>query len=66
MGMRAAIGSSYNFAPKLFQDLMSYFNQGNMDRARELQEQVTNLFKAIFKQGKQSLLKNLSKLSKPG
>jgi N-acetylneuraminate lyase len=51
MGMDAAIGSSYNFAPKLFQDLMAAFNQGNMARAKELQEQVTHLFTAIFKQG---------------
>jgi N-acetylneuraminate lyase len=55
MGMKGAIGSSYNFAPKLFQDLESAFNAGNMTRARELQDQVTNLFKAIFKQGKWSV-----------
>lgn len=51
MGMKGAIGSSYNFAPKLFHDLVSAFNEGNMTRAGELQDQVTNLFKAIFKQG---------------
>jgi len=51
MGMKGAIGSSYNFAPKLFRDLVSAFNEGNMTRAGELQDQVTNLFKAIFKQG---------------
>ncbi len=51
MGMKGAIGSSYNFAPKLFQDLVLAFNEGNMTRAGVLQDQVTNLFKAIFKQG---------------
>jgi N-acetylneuraminate lyase len=36
-GARSAVGSTYNFAPKLYVDLMSAFTRGDLAEARRLQ-----------------------------
>ena len=43
MGAHGAIGSTYNFMSEIFIQLMSSFNQGKYDEARELQRKA-NLF----------------------
>ncbi|MBN2279315.1 MAG: dihydrodipicolinate synthase family protein [Candidatus Marinimicrobia bacterium] len=36
-GAKAAIGSTYNFAPRLYNEIIENFDQGNLEKARELQ-----------------------------
>lgn len=48
-GLESAIGSSYNFAPKLFLDINDAINNRNIEKARQLQDQVTLLFDVLFK-----------------
>ncbi len=36
-GAKGAVGSSFNFAPALYQNLIKAFNEGDMEKARELQ-----------------------------
>jgi N-acetylneuraminate lyase len=36
-GARSAVGSTYNFAPRLYVDLMNAFNRGDLREARRLQ-----------------------------
>jgi len=36
-GAKGAVGSTYNFMPSIYNDLISHFNNGNMEKARELQ-----------------------------
>jgi N-acetylneuraminate lyase len=36
-GAVGAVGSTYNFMPSIYNDLIRYFNEGDMEQARELQ-----------------------------
>jgi len=46
-GAKGGVGSSYNFAAPLYQDLMKAFEQGDMDTARERQKQSVELIELL-------------------
>jgi len=46
-GARGAVGSTYNWAPKLYVDLMSAFNRGDLAEARRLQSISIAMIDAI-------------------
>ncbi|MEX2409871.1 MAG: dihydrodipicolinate synthase family protein [Candidatus Paceibacterota bacterium] len=37
LGVTSAIGSTYNYMPQIYTELMAAFNEGNLEKARELQ-----------------------------
>ena len=51
LGVDSAVGSTYNFMPHVFQKLLELQEQGKKEDARNLQEQITNMFKTIFSFG---------------
>jgi len=46
-GARAAVGSTYNFAPQLYVDLIEAFNRGDLSEARRLQSLSIAMVDAI-------------------
>jgi N-acetylneuraminate lyase len=46
-GARSAVGSTYNFAPRLYVDLMNAFNRGDLREARRLQSIAIAMVDAI-------------------
>lgn len=50
-GARGAVGSTYNWAPKLYRDLIAAFGQGNMTEARRLQSVSIAMIDAIAATG---------------
>ena len=49
LGIKGAIGTSFNVIPGVFKELISSFNNGNITRARELQLKVVGIFERIIK-----------------
>jgi len=49
IGVKGAIGTSYNFIPGLYQEIISAFQRGDMERARELQQQSLKIIEIILK-----------------
>ena len=55
-GIESAIGSSYNFAPQLFHQVNKAWAESDVTKARELQLVITQMFKALFKNGNPGLV----------
>ena len=51
LGARGGVGSTYNWAPKLYLDLTAAFHAGDMDRARALQLTSIRMIDAIASTG---------------
>ncbi len=49
LGIQGAIGTSFNFIPGLFKELINVFNSCDFPKARELQLQVVGIFERIIK-----------------
>jgi len=50
-GARGGVGSTYNWAPKLYVDLMSAFNRGDLAEAQRLQSTSVAMVEAIARTG---------------
>ena len=50
-GARAAVGSTYNFAPKLYVELIGAFERGNLAEARRLQSLAIGMVDAMASPG---------------
>ncbi|WP_193211257.1 dihydrodipicolinate synthase family protein [Luteolibacter marinus] len=50
-GARGGVGSTYNWAPRLYQDLMAAFGRGDLDEARRLQSRSVAMIDAIAATG---------------
>ena len=50
-GARGGVGSTYNWAPRLYVDLMSAFNRGDLAEARRLQSISIAMIDAIARTG---------------
>jgi N-acetylneuraminate lyase len=51
MGVKAAIGSTYNYIAPLYLNLIDAFNMGDLQKARELQIVSIELIKLLIKYG---------------
>ncbi len=51
LGIRSAVGSTYNFMPSVYIDLLKAFNNNDMKRARELQLYSVKVVKILIKFG---------------
>ncbi len=51
MGARGAVGSTFNYAAPVYQELMAAFDAGNLDRARAMQDQSIAIVKLLGKYG---------------
>jgi N-acetylneuraminate lyase len=51
MGIKAAIGSTYNYIAPLYLNLIDAFNSGDLQKARELQSVSIELIKLLIKYG---------------
>ena len=51
MGARGAVGSTFNYAAPVYQELMAAFDAGNLDRARAMQDQSISIVKLLGKYG---------------
>lgn len=50
-GSKGAVGSSFNFAPALYQKLIKAFEEGDMDTAREMQLRSVKMINALASKG---------------
>ena len=50
-GARGAVGSSFNFAPALYQKLMTAFAEGDIDTARECQRRSVHMINILASKG---------------
>lgn len=48
LGIRGAVGSNYNWVAPLYNQIMEHFLNGNLQKARELQEISINIVNALF------------------
>ncbi|RIH63065.1 N-acetylneuraminate lyase [Mariniphaga sediminis] len=51
IGVKGAIGTSYNFVPRLYQELLEAFKNRDMEKARELQMESVKITEVIIKYG---------------
>ena len=51
LGAEGAVGSTYNYAAPLYLELMDAFNDGEMERARALQQQSIDMISLLGKYG---------------
>ena len=51
IGIKGAIGTSYNFVPSLYKELLEAFQNGDIEKARELQQKSVEITKIIIKYG---------------
>lgn len=51
VGAQGAVGSSFNYAPKLYLDMIAAFNAGDMEKARELQMNSIKMINIIAGKG---------------
>lgn len=51
LGAKGAVGSTYNYAAPLYQDLMTAYHLGDMHRARILQQQAIDMISLLGKYG---------------
>ncbi len=51
LGAKGAVGSSFNYAPKLYLDLMAAYNAGDLEKARELQYNSVKMINIIAAKG---------------
>ena len=58
LGLKSAVGSTYNFMPSVYMDMMDAFNKNDLDKARELQNysikviRILNSFGGAVRAGK--------------
>ncbi len=50
-GAKGGVGSSFNYAPKLYQDLIKSFNEGDVEHARHLQQLSVKMINIIASHG---------------
>lgn len=50
-GAKGGVGSSYNYAPKLYQDIIKAFNEGDMKEAQRLQQLSVTMINIIASKG---------------
>ena len=51
LGTKSAIGSTYNYAAPLYLNLIESYKQGNMEKARALQQQSIDMIRLLGKYG---------------
>ncbi len=51
LGSKGAVGSTYNYAAPLYSRLIEAFGQGNLELARELQQQAIDMIRLLGKYG---------------
>lgn len=51
LGAKAAVGSTYNYAGKVYNELLAAFEAGNLEKARKLQQYSVEIVKVIIKYG---------------
>lgn len=51
LGAEGAVGSTYNYAARIYHELMDAFSRGDMDKAREMQRYSVDIVKVIVKYG---------------
>lgn len=51
LGARGAVGSTYNYAAPLYYDLIKAFDDGDFDRANDLQQQSIDMITLLGKYG---------------
>ncbi len=51
MGVKAAIGSTYNYIAPLYQKLIEAFNQGDLQKARQLQQASVEMIRLLINYG---------------
>jgi len=51
LGTKSAIGSTYNYAAPLYLNLIDAYKNGNMEKARELQQQSIDMIRLLGKYG---------------
>ena len=51
LGALGGVGSTYNYAAPLYMDLINAFNEGQLTRARELQQMAVNMIMLLGKYG---------------
>ena len=62
LGVRGAVGSSYNFAADLYREIIEAFGSGDLDRARELQLRSVKLIRTVARYGYLPAAKRLMSL----
>ncbi len=50
-GAKGGVGSSFNYAPKLYQDIIKSFNEGDIEHARHLQKLSVQMINIIASKG---------------
>ena len=63
MGVQAAVGSTYNFAPELYLELIEAFKMGDIAKARDLQSQSVDMINILVSSCGRSGLKAAMTLS---
>ena len=51
LGAKGGVGSTYNYAAPLYNALIDAYNQGNQEKARELQQQSIDMIRLLGKYG---------------
>lgn len=51
MGARGAVGSTFNYAAPVYHELMAAFDRGDMERARQMQDQSIAIVRLLGKYG---------------
>lgn len=51
IGIKGAIGTTYNFVPNLYYEIIKFFNKGDFKKARELQLESVKIMEIIIKYG---------------
>ncbi len=51
LGVRSAIGSTYNYMPSVYQNIWKAFNEGNLELARQYQQISVDVVKQLIKHG---------------
>jgi N-acetylneuraminate lyase len=59
LGATGAVGSTYNFAPRLYHECIAAFDAGDLGRARELQHQSVQLIRVLQSFGYMGAAKGL-------
>lgn len=47
LGLKSAVGSTYNFMPSLYMDMMDAFNKNNLVKARDLQNHAIKIIRIL-------------------
>jgi N-acetylneuraminate lyase len=51
LGVKGAVGSTFNYAAPLYHDLIDAFNNGNFNKAQQLQQQSIDMIRLLGKYG---------------